>query len=347
MLIQCPNCQTTYKVSDGVLKGTTPAFRCSRCKHTFELEANDAPRELPQGTHLGEAAGGKSSADAEPSLPFAPKPEPANTDVKPVIFNQSSKQDSDDSQPKEENRHQWEVSTARREDERPFIMPESSRPGEQERMIDAPGDFSMDDPVFRKLDIHGESSNNILAISPYLEQRASILPYLSLLSLLVIGFSLLAVISHANPQTPENILKNIPLLGATVLKNNHLKNGILIKSLGTSVQSIQGNREVFLITGVALNQNPVVVREIQVTGKIYNRDGKEIEHQTIWVGNTISPKIIRGMTVEDIPQLQELKPLKSFEVPPGDSIPFAIVFLKSTKNANEFTCEVVNAQGEI
>jgi hypothetical protein len=102
-----------------------------------------------------------------------------------------------------------------------------------------------------------------------------------------------------------------------------------------------------LITGVALNQNPVVVREIQVTGKIYNRDGKEIEHQTIWVGNTISPKIIRGMTVEDIPQLQELKPLKSFEVPPGDSIPFAIVFLKSTKNANEFTCEVLNAQGEI
>ena len=57
----------------------------------------------------------------------------------------------------------------------------------------------MDDPVFRKLDIHGESSNNILAISPYLDQRASILPYLSLLSLLVIGFSLLAVISHAQP----------------------------------------------------------------------------------------------------------------------------------------------------
>ena len=346
MLIQCPNCQTTYKVSDEVLKGTSPAFRCSRCKHTFELEANDAPRELPQVTDLSESASGKPSEDAEPSLPFAPKPKSANADIEPAIFSES-KQDSDDSQLKEENRHHWEGSKAHREEERPFIMPESSRPGEQERLIDAPGDFSMDDPVFRKLDIHGESSNNILAISPYLEQRASILPYLSLLSLLVIGFSLLAVISHANPQTPENILKNIPLLGATVLKNNHLKNGILIKSLGTSVQSIQGNREVFLITGVALNQNPVVVREIQVTGKIYNRDGKEIEHQTIWVGNTISPKIIRGMTVEDIPQLQELKPLKSFEVPPGDSIPFAIVFLKSTKNANEFTCEVMNAQGEI
>jgi len=347
MLIQCPNCQTTYKVSDDVVKGTTPTFRCSRCKHTFELEANDAPRELPQAAHLSEVAVAKSSEDAEPSLPFAPKAEPANTDVEPVIFNESAKQESDNSPPKEEKRHQWDMSAAQREDEKPFVMPESFRPGKQKRAVDPPEDFSMEDPLFRKLDIDGESSNNILAISPYLEQRASILPFLSLLSLLVIGFSLLAVISHANPQTPENLLKSIPVLGPTVLRNNHLKTGILIKSLGTSVQSIQGNRDVLLVTGVALNQNPVVVREIQVTGKIYNRDGKEVEHQTIWVGNTMSPKIIRGMTVEDIPQLQELKPLKSFEVPPGDSIPFTIVFLKSTKNANEFTCEVVNAQGEI
>ncbi len=51
-----------------------------------------------------------------------------------------------------------------------------------------------------------------------------------------------------------------------------------------------------MITGVALNQNPVVIREIQLTGKVYNQGGKEIEQQTIWVGNTISPKIIRGMT---------------------------------------------------
>jgi hypothetical protein len=179
-----------------------------------------------------------------------------------------------------------------------------------------------------------------------LEQRASILPYVSLLVLLVVGFGLFTIVSRASPQTPESILKKIPILGPLVLKNNHLKDGILIKSLNTGYQSIQGNREVFLISGVALNQNPVVVREIQLTGKVYNRDGKEIEHQTIWVGNTLSPKILRGMTAEDIPQLQELKPLKTFEIPPGDSIPFTIVFLRSAKNASEFTCEVVNAQGE-
>ena len=63
--------------------------------------------------------------------------------------------------------------------------------------------------------------------------------------------------------------------------------------------------------------------------------------------NTLSAKILRGMTVEDIPHLQNLKPLKSFELPPGDSIPFAIVFLKSTKSAKDVTCEVVLADSEI
>jgi hypothetical protein len=86
------------------------------------------------------------------------------------------------------------------------------------------------------------------------------------------------------------------------------------------------------------------VREIQITGKVYNDAGKELEHQTIWLGNTLSAKIIRDMTTEDIPHLQSLKPLKSFEMPPGDSISFAIVFLKSTKTANNFTCEVSLAE---
>jgi hypothetical protein len=131
------------------------------------------------------------------------------------------------------------------------------------------------------------------------------------------------------------------------LKNNHLKDGVLLQSLRTGYQSIQGNREVLVLTGVAFNQNPVVIREVKVTSKVYNTDGKELERQTIWIGNTISPKIIRGMTAEDIPHLQDLKPLKTFELPPGDSIPFTVVFLKPAKQAKDFSVEVVLADGEV
>src|SRR5437667_11898392 len=109
----------------------------------------------------------------------------------------------------------------------------------------------------------------------------------------------------------------------------------------------QGNREEFVVTGVALNQNPDVIREVRIAGQLYNQAGKEIEQQTISIGNAISPKIVRGMTAQDISDLQRLKPLKTFEIPPGDSVPFTIVFLKSARGIKDFRCAVIAAEGEV
>jgi hypothetical protein len=280
--------------------------------------------------------------DQELRLPFT-KPEPgrAGSDKKESVDFPAGEKDRD--RVKLDSGDQWSLSHDDPPLEDPFTISDTNRAPDTLR------DLSLTDPAVRITNEQDKigSSNNILAISPYLEQRASILPFITLFGLLVIGFSLIAVISHAHPKALEEVVKKIPLVGTSVLKNNHLKEGILIQSLRSGYQIIQGNREILLITGVALNRNPVVVREIQLTGKIYNQEGKELDRQTIWVGNTISPKIIRGMTTEDIPHLQNLKPLKSFEIPSGDSVPFTIVFLKLTKNAQDFTCEVVTAEGEV
>jgi hypothetical protein len=101
-----------------------------------------------------------------------------------------------------------------------------------------------------------------------------------------------------------------------------------------------------VVTGTAQNQNPVVIREVRVAGQLYDLEGKETEQQIIWIGNAISPRIIRNMTLQDISDLQRLKPLKTFEIPPGDSIPFTIVFLKPTKETKDFSCEVLRAESE-
>jgi predicted Zn finger-like uncharacterized protein len=341
MLVRCPKCRTTYKVSDDVLRGSAPVFRCSRCKHTFELQANE-PSELPTELLAGPfSQSAPPPADQELRLPFTAKPEPARAggDKKEsVAFPEKDKDGL-----KLDSGDHWSLSHDEPPLDHPFTISDTNRAPV------TPKDFSLTDPAVPITDEQDKiaSFNNILAISPYLEQRASILPFLTLFGLLVIGFSLVVVISHAHPEVSEQVVKKIPLIGTSVLKNNHLKEGILIQSLRSGYQVIQGNREILLITGVALNRNPAVVREIQLTGKIYNQEGKELDRQTIWVGNTISPKIIRGMTTEDIPHLQNLKPLKSFEIPSGDSVPFTIVFLKLTKNARDFTCEVVTAEGEV
>jgi hypothetical protein len=286
------------------------------------------------------------AGDKELSLPFESQPSGAeNGSVEKLSSRRPLVQESD-SDPVHDDDN-WSIQETPRDAKEEFIVPPDEPSIRSPRKIEIEKDFADDDPFFSKTSAHesAEDPDNILPISSYIDQRASILPFVSLFCLLIIGFALFSVIAYANPQRSEAIIKAIPLLGPAALRNNHLREGIVVQSLRSSYQTIQGNRDVFLISGVAINQNPEVVREIQLSGITYTAEGKEIERQTIWAGNTISPKIIRGMTIEDIPHLQDLKPLKTFELPPGDSIPFTIVFLKSAKNAKTFSYEVLAAEG--
>lgn len=350
MLVQCPNCKTTYKVSDEVVKGATPSFRCSRCRHTFEIEgvATKPRDERPKANEAPPPALEQElSFSFKPSKPADPSP---SGDEKES--SEAAAADQRTEEPATPSLDTWSINTddtAEAKNETPFTMPGVSQAPDQPKMMDRQKDFSITERAPSTDTKSGESDaiGDVLPMASYMDQRASIFPYMTLFGLLLIVFSLVAALSHAHPKISEAVVKQIPLLGTVLLKNNHLKDGILIRSMRTGYQSIQGNREVFVLTGVASNQNPVVVRQVRITGKVYNETGKELEEQTIWLGNTISPKIIRGMTSEDIPHLQNLKPLRSFEIPPGDSLPFTIVFLKAAKGAKDFTCEVVAAAAEV
>lgn len=335
------------------MKGSTPAFRCSRCRHTFELEVEEPSQAPAEPEHEVAAKVEAPVQDQELSFSF-----PSKEPVKPTVDDQPAPRGpvgmvtpSNQSPSKKIADDQWSLNSEGAKDhngakdEAPFTLPELTSSSEPDAGYDASKEFPQHLAIATDSD-EANSGPNILPMSSYMDQQASILPYLTLFALLVIGFSLAAVITQAHPKASEELIKKIPLLGTAVLKNSHLKDGILLQSLRGGYQSIQGNREVFVITGVALNQNPVVIREIQLTGKIRNEGGKELEAQTVWVGNTLSAKILRGMTLEDIPHLQSLKPLKSFEMPPGDSVSFAMVFLKATKGVKDFSCAVTFADSD-
>lgn len=338
MLVQCPKCRTLYKVADDLLKGPSPSFRCSRCKHTFEPQAQSGSEAAEKNASLFDAPDNPPEQDTELRLPLEERHDDAASDVGATPVAATADKHSGD---------HWSMSDPEPVDDKRFVVPEKEPVTESGKTDDSKPDFPAYDTLFPPLRSEADDADNILAIASYREQKASILPFVTLFGLLVIGFTLIAVVSHARPQAAENLIRHIPLLGPSLLKNQYLKNGILLRSLRSGYQTIQGNREVFLISGTAINENPVVVREIQINAIAYDDAGQELETQTIWVGNTISPKIIRGMTVEDIPHLQDLQPLKSFEVPPGDSIPFTVVFLKSAKNAKAFSCEVIEAKAAL
>ncbi len=174
----------------------------------------------------------------------------------------------------------------------------------------------------------------------------SIIPYISLFGVLLLTFSLLTLIYQAQPARMEAYFRSIPWFGSVIFKNSHLRQGVALESLRSGFQKILGGRQVFVITGKISNRNPVSVREILLEGLIHTARGKEIGRQTISVGNPISAKLIRDMTVREIAILQRLKPQKRFEIAPDGSAAFTIVFLKPAKGIKAFSCRVLSTKGK-
>jgi len=343
MVVQCPQCKTKYKVSDDVVTDALPAFRCSRCKHTFELE-------MPEVSEPFEETSSETGMNEERELSFtfpAQQKEKSPEQDEKKLADSAAQNNEHSSTDGSELSDRWSINVNAAKDEKVFTLAGPEQTAQKEPIAAARDPQEQERPT---LDITfppgREAAANVYAITPHRDQRASIVPFLTLLGLLVLFYSFATAYHEVHPLSSEDIVGKIPLVGSSVLKNNHLKNDVLLQSLQANYQMIQGNREVFVVTGSALNQNPIVIREVQLAGRLYNQEGREIEQQTIWIGNAISAKIVRGMTAQDISDLQRLKPLKTFEIPPGDSVSFTIVFLKPTKAAKDFRCEILSAEGE-
>lgn len=341
MIVRCPSCKTTYKVADELVRDKQPAFRCSRCKHTFEFESVETSEQSVDRASMPPSLLSKTRQERELSFSFAPKT-PENGERRKQSI-PSAKHDFVFPARSGEDKSMDVITSMR---DQSAASPESGPGIGADGVVDSPENSTVRLSPSQPLPLSREATENLLSLDPYRDQPASTAPFLTLFGLLIVLFGFATAFHLAHPDISEGLVKSIPLVGPVLLKNNHLKNGVALRSLGASHQTIQGNREVLVVTGVAQNQNPVIIREVRVAGQLYDLDGKEIEQQIIWIGNAISPRIIRGMTLQDISDLQRLKPLKTFEIPPGDSIPFTIVFLKSSKETKDFSCEVLRAEGE-
>jgi predicted Zn finger-like uncharacterized protein len=378
MVVQCPKCKTSYKVADELFKDSSPAFRCSRCKHTFQLESAEPPQNSAVNPPPGETQPVESSASRELSFVFPPREEQQNiaAGVPPV---DAPTDESETVAIENNDPDQWAISADLQKPEAPFTISEvSDSAQEEEKLLTPPNPVpqvtpaaewiptgkpvapsstpagrnpEQEPPAKARARVEGsaptptDGEGNILRLGPYRDQQTSTTPYLTLFALLIIIFALVTAFNRAHPAATEEFVRQIPMVGASVLRNNRLKDGVLLQSLRGGYQSIQGNREVFVITGAALNQNPVTIRAVQISGESFNNQNEEIEKQTIWVGNAISPSMVRGLSLQEIANLQRLPALKSFEIPPGDSVPFAIVFLKTPKGMKDFGCRVIAAEG--
>lgn len=345
MLVQCPSCLTTYRVSDNLITMPNPTFRCSRCKHIFILVLKSEVSPAPETTTSPPSAPRQDEEeDRELSFSFPPLKDREARDERSEGILASSAEEEQPSPLTKESEGRWALAPQDPLDEEPFTIPDENRfpqmdiPAAVEPELEE--NWQLSSPV-------PEEREDATFFDPNRDRPGSTIPYLSLFGALLLIYSLVLLMHQVQPKTTETLIKTIPWLGSSVLKNNHLQQGIAFQSLRPSFQTILGNREVFVVSGVAVNRNPISVREVRVEGFIYNAEGKEIESQAISVGNAISSKIIRDLTAQEISILQRLSPQKRFEIPPEESAGFLIVFFKPAGEIKKFSCRVLSAEGGV
>ena len=254
MLVKCPSCATTYKVADEILTGTTPAFRCSRCKHTFEgelnasLEAGPLPGDVEPKIR-GEDDGGELDFVFEPKdqEPMGDREQDKSNAPLPTHFPPPDSVDS----LVEQERQRWSLPGEVKSQE-PFMIlaDQPSQRSEGKPDTHEPGKrVGKSEEILPTM-----QASNISMLEPYRDQQASALPYFSLFALLILFFSLATAFQYAYPEVLDRWMKKVPLIGAAIARNDRLKAGVALQSLRGSYQVIQGNREIFVVTGVAMNQ---------------------------------------------------------------------------------------------
>ena len=351
MLVQCPSCQTTYRVSENAVTASKPTFRCSRCKNVFVLGAKAAaPRaaaDRPPAAPRREAAElsfsfpaperGAAARASHPGIsdfsPAANGPVPEAKEI-PYQIEKQQPEEKELSFKIEKPEKDWSIEP-RRGAEETFGMkeqkplPEFAMPVEQSF-------------VFTRDQKPPKAEPEAPAASPDLP--VSLTPYFLLCGVLLIFFSSFTLLYKTRPEPVESLLKALPWIGSSIVQNDYLREGIVLQTGRPRFQRIQGNKEVFLLSGVAVNRNRVKVREVKIEGYIYGGDGKVIERQVITIGNAISSKIVRDLTDREIADLQKQGPVKRFEILPDESVAFSIVFLKQNAALKTFGYRVLSAE---
>ena len=172
----------------------------------------------------------------------------------------------------------------------------------------------------------------------------SIVPFVSLVGLAVFAFVLVSVIYQMSPQALDSLIRRIPWYGEAVFENRHFKRTLAFESLVSGVQPALNQQEVFVVSGKLVNGNDRGIHRVQVEAQLFDAEGKPLARQAIFLGNAISAKIIKEMSLREIALLQSLKPQNPYPIPPNESVNFTIVFPKPEAPVESFSCRVLSAE---
>ena len=164
-----------------------------------------------------------------------------------------------------------------------------------------------------------------------------------LVVVLVASLALLA--GKCATEAPWEKLKKFGQGAFSLLPLNKLETGkIQISDLNGYFQDRAGREgPVFVIEGNVTNRYKSPCHSIQVKGTLFDERGNPAAEKTVYCGNVLSVKQIKSSSRKKIEQsLQNAygSTLSNFNIEPGKSVPFMLIFFDPPGKLSEFSLEV-------
>jgi hypothetical protein len=169
-------------------------------------------------------------------------------------------------------------------------------------------------------------------------------PYLVYLSVLAIGYAILTLDLVNHPGRAEKLLASLPMVGSMLSEDHLLQTRVQLQDVEGVYQQIKEDRLVFIVSGRAVNTSNEPLKGVQIESTIVDASNHTVEAKSIYCGNAMSLKIVKDLSPKEISLLQTLEPTKRFEIRPGESAGFSVVFLNPPRGLKEFTARVAAAQ---
>jgi len=106
---------------------------------------------------------------------------------------------------------------------------------------------------------------------------------------------------------------------------------------------------IFVIKGAALNQYNRPVSFIRLRGLLHDANAQKVKEEEVFAGNTFTEDEILTLPMAKIRERSQNKygvDKADYQIPPGKTVPFMIVFDQIPHNLAEFTVRVVGGQSE-
>lgn len=178
---------------------------------------------------------------------------------------------------------------------------------------------------------------------PRNSERGKVSAIFVFLAIVVASYAVVTRALFASPALCDRIVGRLPLIG-TLGDDRLLTRKVALSEVVGSYQRIKDGKDVFVISGRALNTAPVALHGVQVVGKLFDGNGQVLDQKVIYCGNVISVKVLKDLTQRELSILQLNPQTKRFVIEPGESSRFVIVFMDPPRGAGEFSTQVAAAQ---